>query len=158
MQKRTKSPATQSEEFEVRLNHNYTVSVFDKKQREIVFRDLVGEDLELLDTVFQTAEEQLKEDHNVSFEDALSILHMLSVKSLDFYKFPKRVSVSLFKIVQEHILKSYVPKISWLKMCYGMQNSSFANVLEMEKVPMTKFVAMYQIHAETIESMGSPQT
>jgi len=44
-------------ELEVVRNHNYTVSVRDSRKREIVFRDITGEDLEYLDSIIGEKED-----------------------------------------------------------------------------------------------------
>jgi len=72
---------------------------------------------------------------------------------VNFGQLTRKTIAQLFSCVKENILCNYLPKYKWLQICYGIQNGSFAGVSLMEAVPMTKFVAMAQIHKEAIDSM-----
>jgi hypothetical protein len=145
----------QSSGFSVTRNHNYTISVHDAKGRKIDFRDITGEDLELLDRLIGDAGGDDEKKH-LSFDDVVSVLTTLSVKELDFTKLTQRIIIQLFEAIKEHILCNYMTKYTWLKQCYNIQNGSFASLALMEKVPMTKFIAMIQVHKEAIESINKP--
>ena len=143
-------------EFRVVRNHDYTVSLFDQKNRELVFRDIKGSDLELLDQLFDKKDTLEGEEAIITFEGVLTILDLLSVKSVRFQSLPQRIIAGIFDRIREHILCNYMTKMTWLGACYGIQNGSFVNVLDMEEVPMTKFMAMTQIHQQAIESIKNP--
>jgi hypothetical protein len=143
-----------NDDLEVIRNHDYTITIKDKKGREIRFRDITGEDLEYLDSVLDGEGEDLQEGQKrISFEDIQKIIDYLNLDGIKSGSLTQRIIVKVFNCVKEHILCNYLPKYSWLKTCYGIQNGSFVNVLDMEKVPMTKFIAMAQIHKEAIDSM-----
>lgn len=142
-------------EFEVIRNHNYTITIKDQKGREINFRDITGEDLEYLDLILDNqGEKDLKEEQRrVSFEEIQKIIDHLNLDGINSGALTQKNIIKVFNCIKEHILCNYMPKYSWLKTCYGIQNGSFMNILDMEKVPMTKFIAMTQIHKEAIDSV-----
>lgn len=143
-----------NENLEVIRNHDYTITLRDKKGREIRFRDITGEDLEYLDSILDDGDGDLEEGQKrISFEDIRKIIDYLNLDGMQSGSLTQRTIVKVFSCIKEHILCNYLPKYSWLKTCYGIQNGSFVNVLDMEKVPMTKFIAMAQIHKEAIDSM-----
>lgn len=145
----------ESNEFEVIRNHDYTITVKDKKGREINFRDITGEDLEYFDVILDNQGQQdLKEEQKrVSFEDVQRIIDYLNLDGMNSGALTQKTIIKVFNCIKEHILCNYMPKYTWLKACYGIQNGSFMNVLDMEKVPMTKFIAMTQIHKEAVDSV-----
>jgi hypothetical protein len=138
-------------ELRVERNHDYTISVIDKKGSKLVFRDITGADLEFLDKVLEPDEEGKVA---LDFETLEKILALLVVGDYNFYKFPKRIVGNIFNCVTEHILCNYIKKYNWLEACYGIQNGSFMSVLEMEKVPMTKFMAMIEIHQAAVDRIN----
>lgn len=143
-----------NEDLEVIRNHDYTITVKDSKGRKINFRDITGEDLEYLDSVLDGEGEDLQEGQKrISFEDIQKIIDYLNLDGIRSGSLTQRTIVRVFNCIKEHILCNYIPKYSWLKTCYGIQNGSFVNVLDMEKVPMTKFIAMAQIHKEAVDSI-----
>ncbi len=120
----------------------------DRIGRRLVFRDITGNDLEYLDTLLAGDEPTL------TSRDVIGMLGRLSVlPGLNFGCLVPSAIRSLYLSVQEHILKSYMPKEAWLRNCYAVQNGSFANIADMERVPMSKFVAMCQIHKEAMDQM-----
>lgn len=134
----------------MKLNYDYTVSCIDSNDNKIVFRDIVGSDIELIDSV-------LEDKKTLSPESVIKILDTLKVS-----KEPDRISQltprtirCLYKHVSENILINYLNKESWLRQCYSIQNGSFQNLAEMEKVPMSKFAAMCLIHKEAIDEMSN---
>lgn len=145
----------ESNEFEVIRNYNYTITIKDKKGREINFRDITGEDLEYLDVILDNqGQQELKEEQKrVSFEDVQRIINYLNLDGMNSGALTQKTIIKVFNCIKEHILCNYMPKYTWLRACYGIQNGSFMNVLDMEKVPMTKFIAMTQIHKEAVDSV-----
>lgn len=148
-----------SPDLRVRKNSNYTVSVIDSHNREIRFRDITGEDLEFLDMLFGVGSEEKSSNgssvNRVTFEDIVSILQLLCQDKLDIRNLTKRVILRVFSLVSEAVLCNYLTKYDWLRYCYGIQNGSFANLKDMERVPMTKFIAMVDIHNNAVSSLSN---
>jgi hypothetical protein len=138
-----------------RINHNYTISVIDSKNSELSFRDLKGSDLEFIDFVLKSEEDGSRENE-LNLDQIVGILSILCVKNVDFKSLPIRTIYEIFSEIKKHILCNYIPKYDWLKQCYSIQNGSFAEVSVMEEVPMSKFIAMIQIHNATVEAVPSP--
>lgn len=126
--------------------------------RVLVFRDICGGDLELLESIINP--ESLENGTKVllDLDDVITILNLINEQGVDFINLPRRVIFGVFSKVKEHVLCNYAPKIEWLKICYGIQNGSFCNVSAMESVPMSKFMVMFQIHQEAIASINKDQT
>jgi hypothetical protein len=144
-------------EFVVKRNSNYTITLIDCKGRSISFRDITGSDLEFIDSIVQKNGDRASAQE-ISFNEIVSLLEHLSTKKLDFRNLPQRTIVQIFTVVREQLFCNYMPKYDWLKRCYGIQNGSFVGLEQMEEVPLTKFMAMVQIHQEAIESMNkSPE-
>lgn len=144
---------------DLKRNYDYTISLIDVNKRELVFRDIRGDDLEFLDHVFKyDPEGKNKKDTILSFDDICIILNKLLVRPYGFTigKLTKPTVHEVFTLVRENILCNYMPKVIWLKYCYGMQNSSFANLEQMESVPMSKFAAMAEIHNEILSNASNP--
>jgi hypothetical protein len=140
-------------ELKVVRNHNYTVSLIDKNGKSLSFRDISGEDLEFLENSFNKDEKTQR--NYLTFENIISLLDLLNVEGVNFQSYPKRICFAIFKEINEQILCNYMPKYDWLKNCYALQNGSFANLSAMEKVPMTKFTAMMQVHKEAVDSINN---
>ncbi len=141
---------------EVEKNYNYTITIVDGRGKAVVFRDLRGYDLEFLDHIFKYDLENHKKDTNLSFDDVCEILSLLLVEpKIGIGSLTRDVIGEVFDIVRDNILCNYVPKVTWLKYCYGMQNSSFANLEQMESVPMSKFLVMAEIHKEAVDSISN---
>ncbi len=138
-----------------RINHNYTISVIDSKNSELSFRDLKGSDLEFIDFVLKGEEDGSKENE-LTLDQIVDILSILCVKNVDFKSLPRRTIYEIFSEIKKHILCNYISKYDWLKQCYSIQNGSFAEVSAMEEVPMSKFIAMIQIHNAAVEAVPSP--
>ena len=139
----------------VRINHDYTISVIDSKNRELSFRDLKGSDLEFIESVLKNEKDESRAGE-LELDHIVSILSALCVKNVDFKSLPRRVILEIFDKVREHILCNYIPKYDWLRQCYSVQNGSFAKVSAMEEVPMSKFIAMVQIHNAAVEAVNNP--
>lgn len=131
-----------------RINPNYTVTCIDNGGNELSFRDITGNDLEYLDTMLAGDEPTL------TSRDVIGLLGTLSVRPrVNFGSLVPLAIRYLYMAVQENILKSYMSKEAWLRNCYAIQNGSFQNLTHMESVPMSKFVAMCQIHKEAMDQM-----
>lgn len=125
----------------------------DGAGRSVSFRDITGKDLEMLDLVMRGSE------NNVRSGYVLDILSTLCTNSnANFNKLPPRIIRVLYNELTTHILKNYIPKENWLRQCYSIQNGSFQNLESMEMVPMSKFVAMCQIHQEAIDQINNSTT
>ena len=142
------------EQLKVVRNHNYTISVIDQVGRVFIFSDIRGNDLELLESILNPEATEKEEPISLGMDGVIAILNLLNTQKFDFIHLPRRTIFKIFSIIKEHILCNYVSKANWLKICYGIQNGSFCNVLAMESVPMSKFMAMYQIHKEAIDNMN----
>lgn len=135
------------------MNHDYTITCSDRIGNNVIFRDMTGNDLEFLDRVIAVKEDKtmvIPSDSIISVLQKLLVSPEIKIESLT----PRAIKV-LFNSVSENILKSYMGKEDWLKQCYSIQNGSFQNVLDMEKVPMSKFTAMCLIHKEAMDSLGN---
>ena len=131
----------------VKRNPNYTISVIDRKEHEVSFRDISGSDLEFLDNIIGGGE---GEEKQINLDQVVEILNLLCTKRVDFKSLPQRTLLEIFEKIKDNILCNYMSKHTWLRLCYGVQNGSFAGVLDMEQVPMSMFMAMTQIHQEAI--------
>ncbi len=130
----------------VSLNSNYTVSCTDKGGNSLIFRDMTGSDLEFFDRVVVNS--TINPNSITNILDYLLVSPPIQINSLT-----PRVIRRVFTLVHENILKNYMDKEDWLRQCYSIQNGSFQNVAEMEKVPMSKFTAMCLIHKEAMDSI-----
>jgi hypothetical protein len=126
--------------------------------RVLIFRDICGGDLELLESILNP--ESLEDGTKIfiNFESIIALLNIVNKQGIDFVNIPRRILFKIFSSVREHILCNYSPKVEWLKVCYGIQNGSFYNVSAMEAVPMSKFIVMFQIHQEAVASINKEQT
>lgn len=95
-----------------------------------------------------------KQATSLNLDQVREIVDRLNSEGVDCGNFTQSVIFEIFVCLKDQILCNYMPKTTWLKICYGIQNGSFAGVEEMEKVPMTKFVVMSQIHKEAIDSIN----
>lgn len=135
-----------SDKYSIVRNHNYTISVSDRNGKTIIFRDITGVDLEFL-------EKHLDSKEGLDSEGVLGILDLLCESNIPFMKLTPRVLKELFEIVAKEILCNYVPKMKWLEICYALQNNSFVALGFFESQPMTKVMAMVQVHQNAIEEM-----
>lgn len=149
----TRMTRKKPEQLEVIRNPNYTISVIDGVGRAFIFSDICGSNLELLESILNPEATEKEEPISLDLEGIIAILNLLNTQEFDFICLPRRIIFKIFSVIKEHILCNYVSKTNWLKICYGIQNGSFCNVSAMESVPMSKFMAMYQIHKEAIAAM-----
>ncbi len=135
-----------------KLNHDYTITCTDGLGNSVSFRDISGNDLEYLDS-FKEGDKFV-----ISNERIFEILgHLSTPRRLNFERIVPRAVRSLFAEVHSHILCNYMSKEIWLRQCYSIQNGSFQNISEMERVPMSKFVAMCMIHKEAMDNIGNTE-
>lgn len=140
-----------NEDLKVVREHNYIVTLSDKKGRKIQFRDITGKDLEFLERIF--GEEG---GGGMELEDVVSILESISVTKIQIKKLTKKDILRVFKAVSDNILCNYMPKVKWLEVCYALQNNSFVALEFFENQPMTKVMAMIQVHQNAIEQLKKP--
>jgi hypothetical protein len=145
---RRRRKTTPKAKLKTRINSDYTITCTDARGNQASFRDITGRDLEYLDSLLSGDKPTL------SSRDVIELLGTLSVRpGVNFGGLVPLTIRSLYMAVQENILKSYMSKEAWLKNCYAIQNGSFQDVFDMECVPMSKFVAMCQIHREAMDQM-----
>lgn len=140
-----------NEDLKVVREHNYIVTLSDKKGRKIQFRDITGKDLEFLERVLGEEKEE-----GMGLEDVVSILESISVTKIQIKKLTKKDILRVFKAVSDNILCNYIPKVKWLEVCYALQNNSFVALEFFENQPMTKVMAMIQVHQNAIEQLKKP--
>jgi hypothetical protein len=140
--------------FKVIKNYDYTIRILDSKGRELIFRDITGKDLEFLESIFRGDSEETFESGEIrlNLDSTIKILNHLCVQKIDFCYLSRSIVFQIFSIVQKEIICNYVSKPSWLKICYVIQKNSFTNLEVMEKVPMSKFMTMYEIHKEMVKT------
>ncbi len=137
----------------VQESYDYTVTCLDEVGNGIVFRDATGADIEFFDYLLSD------DGKTLSADSLVKVLNLLKVSES-----PTRISQltprairALYKAISNTILVNYLDKESWLRQCYSIQNGSFQNVSEMEKIPLSKFAAMCLIHKEAMDQMNNPQ-
>lgn len=140
-----------NEDLKVVREHNYTITLSDKKGRKIQFRDITGKDLEFLEKIFEEEKE-----NGLDLSGVISILESINVSKIQIKKLTRKDILRVFKVVSDNILCNYIPKIKWLEVCYALQNNSFVALEFFENQPMTKVIAMIQVHKEAIEQLKKP--
>lgn len=90
----------------------------------------------------------------------MSILRRLLARpeNYDLGRLTHKTLSGVFTAVNNEILINYMPKVSWLKFCYGVQDGSFANLKTMEEVPMSKFVVLVDIHRQALKDLNPGQS
>lgn len=116
-----------------------------------MFRDLTGSDIENLESIIGKDQKFLISSDVIKILELLLVSPKFRLSSLT----PKVIKI-LYGCVSKNILCNYVNKETWLRQCYSIQNGSFQNVLDMEKVPMSKFIAMCTIHKEAMDQLNTP--
>lgn len=134
--------------FDVVREDNYTITVLDSKKRSIKFRDITGKDLEFLEKLLGS-----EENKSLQIKDVIAILKRINISEIEITRLTNTDIVSLFSVVSENILCNYMPKIKWLEVCYALQNNSFVALEFFECQPMTKVMAMIQVHQAAIERL-----
>lgn len=137
-----------SDEYVIKREHNYTISIEDKNKKRLVFRDITGQDLEFL-------ERFINEEKELSVEDVIKILELLNVSNISIRKITPRIIKEIFEIVAKEILCNFMTKLQWLEVCYALQNNSFVALSFFESQPMTKVMAMIQVHKKAVDGIKS---
>jgi len=140
--------AKKKRNFEVVREDNYTISVYDSKKRDIKFRDITGKDLEFLERLLGS-----EESKSLELSHVITILKRLNISEIEINKLTNKDIVALFEVVSKNILCNYMPKVKWLEVCYALQNNSFIALEFFECQPMTKVMAMIQVHQEAVERL-----
>ena len=139
------------EKYSIVREHDYTVSIIDRKGNKLRFRDITGNDLEFLE---QHIDEESKE---LTLDTVIIILEKLRVFRVSIKKLTPRVIKEIFEIIAEEILCNFIPKFKWLEVCYALQNNSFVAINYFESQPMTKVMAMIQVHENAIAEINKSQ-
>tara|TARA_S200002703_G_scaffold83223_1_gene71663 strand:+ start:2916 stop:3350 length:435 start_codon:yes stop_codon:yes gene_type:complete len=138
------------EKYSVIREHNYTISVVDRKGNKLSFRDITGRDLEFL-------EEYIDEEKDLTIESVINILKRINLSEIKIERLTPRVIKEVFEIVGKEILCNFITKFKWLEVCYALQNNSFVAIDYFESQPMTKVMAMIQVHENAIAEMNKPR-
>ena len=95
------------------------------------------------------------EKSSLTSSDVINMLQMICVnQDISLGSLVPRVIRALYSQLQEHIFCNYMDKETWLRQCYSVQNGSFQGLEAMERVPMSKFVAMCTIHKEAMDQIS----
>jgi len=139
------------EKYSIVREHDYTVSIIDRKGNALRFRDITGNDLEFLEHYID------QENKELTLENVIVILQKLSVFKTNIKRLTPRVIKEIFEIIAEEILCNFIPKFKWLEVCYALQNNSFVAINYFESQPMTKVMAMIQVHENAIAEINKSQ-
>jgi hypothetical protein len=142
-------------------NYDYTVSVTDRLGNTLYFRDICGSDLEYFDYLYKyDPDSPPSEETVITHDQVMSILRRLLARpeNYDLGRLTHKTLSGVFTAVNNEILINYMPKVSWLKFCYGVQDGSFANLKTMEEVPMSKFVVLVDIHRQALKDLNPGQS
>lgn len=140
-----------SEKYKIVRNYNYTISIIDRNGHELMFRDITGKDLEFLERFFG-------EQVELTFDNIIEILEFVNASKVNIRKLTQRVIKEVFEIVIREIFCNFMPKFKWLEVCYGLQNNSFVALDFFETQPMTKVMAMIQVHQNAIAEIKQSQS
>lgn len=121
----------------------------DGKGRKLSFRDITGNDLEYLDSIFE------EESETITGSQISEIIEHLCTRPVRAGSLTPRTIRSVYHALRDHILCNYMPKTTWLRQCYSIQNGSFQGLEAMETVPMSKFTAMCLIHKEAMDQINN---
>jgi len=138
------------EKYSVIREHNYTISIVDRKGNKLSFRDITGKDLEFL-------EKYIDEEESLTIDGVIDILKRINLSKIGIEKLTPRVIKEVFEIVGQEILCNFITKFKWLEVCYALQNNSFVAIDYFESQPMTKVMAMIQVHENAIAEMNKPR-
>lgn len=135
-----------NEKYSITREHNYTISIQDRRDNILIFRDIYGNDLEFLERFFG-------EQKELTFDDIINLLELVSISKVPIKKLTKRVIIEVFEIVAQEIFCNFMPKFKFLEVCYALQNNSFVALEFFESQPMTKVMAMIQVHQNAIQEV-----
>lgn len=135
-----------NEKYSVKREHNYTITITDRGGNSLRFRDISGNDLEFLERFFG-------ENKELTFDDIIVLLELVSISKVSVKKLTQRVILEIFEIVAREIFCNFMPKFKFLEVCYALQNNSFIALEFFESQPMTKVMAMIQVHQNAIQEI-----
>lgn len=135
-----------NEKYSVKREHNYTITITDRGGNSLRFRDISGNDLEFLERFFG-------ENKELTFDNIIVLLELVSISKVSVKKLTQRVILEIFEIVAREIFCNFMPKFKFLEVCYALQNNSFIALEFFESQPMTKVMAMIQVHQNAIQEI-----
>lgn len=141
-----------SDKYTIIREYNYRITIIDRNDNSLQFRDITGKDLEFLERYLG---EEAKE---IKFEDVITVIEHISVSPDRIKKLVPKVIKELFDILIREILCNFMPKFKFLEVCYHLQNSSFVALDFFESQPMTKVMAMIQIHQSEVEKINKSRS
>jgi hypothetical protein len=140
-----------SDKYSIIREHNYTIFIKDRNDNVLNFRDITGEDLEFLERYFD-------EKKDLTITDVITVLEKINISNVSIRKLTPKVIKEVFEIVVKEIFCNFMPKLKWLEVCYALQNNSFVAISFFESQPMTKVMAMVQVHQEAVSELKKSQT
>lgn len=141
-----------SDKYTITREYNYLITILDRRGNRLQFRDITGKDLEFLERYFSEGEKQ------IVYEDLVGIIEYVSTRPELIRKLVPRVVKEIFDILSKEIFCNFMPKFKFLEVCYYLQNNSFVALDFFESQPMTKVMAMIQIHQSEIENINKSRS
>jgi len=141
-----------SDKYTITREYNYLITILDRRGNRLQFRDITGKDLEFLERYFSEGEKQ------IVYEDLVGIIEHVSTRPELIRKLVPRVVKEIFDILSKEIFCNFMPKFKFLEVCYYLQNNSFVALDFFESQPMTKVMAMIQIHQSEIENINKSRS
>ena len=141
-----------NEKYSVEREYNYRITIKDRVGKSLQFRDITGKDLEYLERFFK------EERGEMTIDDAVQVLEHVSMNQMPLTKLTPRVIKDIFGIVSKEIFCNFMPKFKFLEVCYYLQNNSFVALDFFESQPMTKVMAMVQVHQQEIEKINKDRS
>ena len=141
-----------NEKYSVEREYNYRITIKDGVGKSLQFRDITGKDLEYLERFFK------EERGEMTIDDAVQVLEHVSMNQVPLTKLTPRVIKDIFGIVSKEIFCNFMPKFKFLEVCYYLQNNSFVALDFFESQPMTKVMAMVQVHQQEIEKINKDRS
>jgi len=141
-----------SDKYTVTREYNYLITILDRRGNRLQFRDITGKDLEFLERYFSEGEKQ------IVYEDLVGIIEHVSTRPELIRKLVPRVVKEIFDILSKEVFCNFMPKFKFLEVCYYLQSNSFVALDFFESQPMTKVMAMIQIHQSEIENINKSRS
>jgi len=141
-----------SDKYTITREYNYLITILDRRGNRLQFRDITGKDLEFLERYFSEGEKQ------IVYEDLVGIIEHVSTRPELIRKLVPRVVKEIFDMLSKEIFCNFMPKFKFLEVCYYLQNNSFVALDFFESQPMTKVMAMIQIHQSEIENINKSRS
>ena len=97
LRKKTKKS---SDSLQIVRNPDYTISVIDNAGRVLIFRDICGGDLELLESILNP--ESLEDGTKIliNLDNMIAILNIISKQDMDFVNMSRRIIFNVFSLVR----------------------------------------------------------